>query len=95
MKVFVLQKQGVYAHGIFSIRTDLKLSMQDADSCAVNDRDSYHSWDVYEVDIDQLAPMELGDNKYQDSEGFMDGDVVYSTRKKDASDGTDICKAIC
>ncbi|MDD5185544.1 MAG: hypothetical protein PHS84_09820 [Paludibacter sp.] len=52
MKIFVVVKQGINPHEILICNT-LDVAKKYADEKAIDDRDDYHSYDVYEIEPDK------------------------------------------
>ncbi len=44
--LYIVEKEGVYLHGVFFITESIKEAIEECNRLAVCDRDDYHSWIV-------------------------------------------------
>ena len=78
--IYMVYKKGIYGHGVHACSLDSNVAKGMADDLAKRDRDSHHSWEVYEVPLEELSP-EVDNEGYRD-QGFMaEGKALYSAQK--------------
>lgn len=79
--VFMVYKQGFMGCGIHGLDTTLSGAIELAQFAADNDRDVYHSYDIYAVPLDR-PPAYLNIRQTYQS-GWMNQEPLFTTRKKD------------
>ncbi len=57
MQLYFIQKEGVYAHGVFWIGGDLQEGKHILDECAEDDLDDYHTWCLFAYQFGQQDPQ--------------------------------------
>lgn len=68
MKIFYIEKQGVYPQGVYGVFDNLDQAKTAAIYFAKSDRDSYHTWYVMEAELNTRAKdgeYEVGDVVFQ------------------------------
>lgn len=81
MTLFAVFKNGAYraeCGGVFSSKEKAKAA---ALHLASNDRDEYHSYDVYPFEIDEIMQQAPVSSRYVGG-GILEPDPIFSCRKK-------------
>lgn len=80
-KVFFVQKEGVYFHGVYWIGASEEVGNEKLRSFAVADRDSYHEWALYEyIEQSPIASNYLGsdDNEHREVRRVKKSDYIQT-----------------
>lgn len=78
--VFMVYKQGFMGCGIHGLDTTLSGAIELAQFAADNDRDVYHSYDIYPIPLNRPPAFPNINQIYQS--GWMNQEPLFSTRKK-------------
>ena len=78
MKIYFIQKEGTYLHGVHGIFTDKNIAIDKCKYLAKKDVDEYHEWTVIETETDILAEGDEYSYKAY-NEGF--NKVIFRTDK--------------
>ena len=75
--VYLVQKQGVFCHGIHGVSFEEQKAITMAKSLAAADSDDYHAWNVIAVPVDSMHPtVEVNNSEHC---GWTEGAVLFST----------------
>ena len=89
-KVYVIYKKGFYGQGIFGVFTNNIEAKKNANKAAQQDKDNYHTWQVFKIPTNKLHGMsqdDLSPSTYLDN-GFatpiFNECLIYEVRKGDS-----------